>query len=228
MAKKKLGVDEVIATLRASSPALRPLRTDDAFELVLWENIAYLASDEKRGDALEHLRRTVGTAPRAILKAGKKAIAAVTARGILADTFADKLRECARIVVEDLGGRLHLDAKDAKQTLQRFPGIGEPGAERILLILGKGTSLAPDSNALRLLVRLGLVNDEGSYAKTYRAGRAVGEGLGDAKAMLEAHRLLVQHAKAVCKRKPDCERCALRTRCPSRGGFSAALGGGPR
>src|SRR2546422_8413212 len=50
--------------------------------------------------------------------------------------------------------------KEANQLLQRFPGIGEPGADKILLFAGGQVSLGPDSNALRVLYRLGFGKQE--------------------------------------------------------------------
>ena len=60
---------------------------------------------------------------------------------------------------------------EARKILRSFPGIGEPGAEKVLLFSGRQALLAPDSNALRVLVRLGLVREEKSYARTYAASR---------------------------------------------------------
>ena len=50
----------------------------------------------------------------------------------------------------------------------RFPGIGKPGAERIALFTGTRAVLALDSNALRVLVRLGYGDPDAAYATTYR------------------------------------------------------------
>jgi hypothetical protein len=85
-------------------PAKPP--TTDAFELVLLENVAYLATPSRRLEAFELLKRTVGTSPEAILAADSTALERVTASGILKDTFAGKLRECARIALEKYGGEL--------------------------------------------------------------------------------------------------------------------------
>ena len=41
------------------------------FEMILWENIAYLAGDERRGEAFRALRRKIGTTAGAILAAGR-------------------------------------------------------------------------------------------------------------------------------------------------------------
>ena len=196
-----------------------PPGATDPFELIVLENVAYLAPPERRKEAFEELRRTVGLSPRDILQAKARSLQRVTSRGILKSTFAGKLRECARIVVEEFGGDLrpHLRGPiaSAKAALRRFPGIGEPGAEKILLLSGRHSFLAPDSNALRVLVRLGLVRQGATYAKTYAAARqAATSHAGASKAMVQAHLLLQRHGRSLCKRRaPACDDCPLEPEC---------------
>jgi endonuclease III len=206
---------EAVKVLRRHYGSPAQLPTTDPFELILLENVAYLASPARRREAFELLRRTIGTDPIAILAAEPKALEQVTGRGILKGTFAAKLRECAIIVVDDFGGDLGSVIREpvgnAKRALQSFPGIGEPGAEKILLFSGQQALLAPDSNGLRVLVRLGLVQKEKTYARTYAASREVAKDLpADPGVMLEAHLLLQQHGQTLCKRNiPHCEVCPL-------------------
>src|SRR5262249_58957930 len=85
------------------------------------------------------------------------------------------LRACAAIVADDLDGELEAIVRGpvdrAKRALRRFPSIGEPGAEKILLFAGAAPLLAPESNGLRVLGRLGLIREEKSYARMYAAAR---------------------------------------------------------
>ncbi len=199
--------------------------TSDPFELVLWENVAYLASPSKRREAFEDLRKTVGTSPAAIAKAPDRALEKVTARGILGARFAEKLQECARIALEKHGGNLAAVVRgplpQARKALRAYPGIGEPGAEKILLFAGRVALLAPDSNGLRVLARLGFVREEKSYARMYAAAREVAKALpSDVRARQKAHILLQEHGRALCKRTaPRCEVCPLAQTCAyARGG----------
>jgi endonuclease-3 len=198
-------------------PAPEPPR--DPFQLILLENVAYLATEERRRAAFGELVHTVGTAPEAILEASTAQLRAVTARGILSDTFVDKLRECATIAVHDFDGDLMaiLDRPlaQAKKALRRFPGIGEPGAEKILLFTRRHPFLAPESNGLRVLTRIGLVPEHSSYAKTYAAARELGTAsglsIGD---LVIAHLLLKRHGQELCRRnEPDCPACPVRSGC---------------
>ena len=203
--------------------------TADPFELILWENVAYLASPARRRDAFEELKRSVGTEPEAIMAADLSALEKITARGILKSTFAAKLRDCARIALEQFGGDLNALIRGplakAKRSLRSFPGIGEPGAEKILLFTGQHALLAPESNGLRVLDRLGLVPQEKSYSRAYAASRQLASDLPAVpKVVQEAHLLLQEHGQTLCKReKPRCSECPLLSHCAyARAGYSEA------
>jgi endonuclease-3 len=190
------------------------------FELILWENVAYLADDERRAAAFALLKKRVGTTPGKVLGASTSALRAVAAYGILPERFAAKLREVARIAVDEFGGDLDSvvdgPVSKAKKALRKFPGIGEPGAEKILLFLRRHPSLAAESNGLRVLTRLGICREEKSYATGYAAAqKAAAEELGeDLDVLLMAHRLLRRHGQELCRRSaPACDRCPLAPDC---------------
>ena len=216
---KSLTLRDTAKALRKHYGAPQPPPTADPFELVLWENVAYLASPARRREAFELLRSTIGTSPKAILEAKRRALEAVTSRGILKATFAAKLHACARIAMNDFGGDLgavmRLPVDRAKRALRSFPGIGEPGSEKILLFAGRQALLAPHSNGLRVLVRLGLVREGSSYSRTYAAARAVaGTFSTSPRLMREAHQLLQRHGQSLCKRgAPRCTECPLAREC---------------
>ena len=193
----------------------------DPFQQVVWENVAYLADDARREKAFKTLKRDVGVTPAAILHASLLQLRSATSLGILAERFAGKLREAARVALEefdgDVGAVIDLPLPQARRALKRFPGIGEPGAEKILLFSGRHALLAPDSNALRVLQRLGIVPQRKSYSAAYAAARDVASTqLGaDTAGMQRAHQLFRRHGQEVCTRSaPDCPRCPLAPACP--------------
>ncbi len=211
---------KVVGTLAAFYGPQPAPPAKGALELVLWENVAYLAGDEKRTAAFALLKKTVGTAPQRILDAPAVALQAVAAHGILAGRFAGRLRDVARIALDDFGGDLDAavagPVPKAKKALRKFPGIGEPGADKILLFLGRHPTLAPESNALRVLGRLGIIREEKSYAAGYTAAqKAAAAELGDEYAVLvTAHGLLRRHGQELCKRgAPLCDRCPVASVC---------------
>ncbi len=115
-----------------------PLPSTDPLELIIWENIAYLASDERRAAAFATLKSSIGTRPEQILAAKHSALAAIGKAGILPDISAEKLLTIAKIAFEefdsDLRAALRKPLPQAKKALKRFPSIGDPGAEKILLL----------------------------------------------------------------------------------------------
>ena len=200
----------------------RPRRpsVSDVFGLILHENVAYLASEERREEAFALLEKRVGLSPRDILAAPAPALREIAGRGILPSGTVEKLREIAAIAVEefggDLSGILRLPTKDAIRALRKFPSIGQPGAEKILLYSGTLPVLALDSNGLRVLLRLGFGTEEKSYAKSYRSAQeaAARELPKTCRALVEAHLLLRRHGQDLCKRNhPRCEACPLRLDC---------------
>jgi endonuclease III len=217
--REELSLQRIVRLLRTLHGPPDPPPSQDPFELILFENVAYLASPLKRREAFESLRREIGTRPAALLAASRSALERIASRGILKRATAEKIQECARIAWSRFGGDLRsivagpLDA--AKRALRLFPGIGEPGAEKILLFAGARPLLAPDSNALRVLTRLGLVREAASYAGTYAAAREASRDLpADVPRMQEAHLLLQVHGQTLCRRTaPHCEACPLARGC---------------
>jgi endonuclease III len=199
-------------------PSLPPRRT--LFELVLLENIAYLADDERRERAFRHLQTGIGLRPAQILAASEEALLAVTGHGILPEHQTEKLRQIARLALEHFDGDLDsirsMPLPQARRALARFPSIGEPGAEKILLLGRSHAVLGLDSNGVRALTRLGVVPEAKTYAATYRSVQAAlapyqSQGF---DWLIRAHRLLRQHGQELCRRtRPRCDRCPLADNC---------------
>jgi len=67
------------------------------------ENIAYLASDERRARAFAALQHSIGTQPERILSAKHSSLATIGKAGILPDVSAEKLLMIAKIAHEGFG-----------------------------------------------------------------------------------------------------------------------------
>jgi endonuclease III len=194
----------------------------DPWTLILWENVAYLANDERRQQAFDTLRKRIGIQPARILAASEDALLEVTSVGILAEKFAAKLRSCAEIVLRefdgDLSGVLNLPQNKARKALQKFPGIGGPGADKVLLFAHAYASLPLELNGCRVLCRLGFGEELKDYSKMYRlVQNSIEPQLkGDYPWLIAAHQLLRRHGQDTCKStRPLCGGCPLAEQCPS-------------
>jgi endonuclease III len=214
-------LQQIIERLRAFYGGPKPPDVTDPWEMIIWENIAYLADDARRREALTMLRRTVGISPAEILDAPEDLLLTVARHGIVAENTVAKLRRAAEIALHEFDGDLEPILKrptaQARKALKRFPAIGDPGAEKILLFGRALPVLALDSNGLRALVRLGFGAESPNYSTTYRLVKEAieNEVTQNYPWLIEAHQLLRHHGQELCKRsKPCCENCPLRTGCP--------------
>lgn len=210
----------IVAELEHTYGRQQPPPCKSPLEMILWENVAYLADDSRRTEAFATLKREVGLTPRAILAAPRAKLLEVTRAGIVAETFADKLRKIAQITEEEFGGTLdsvlQLPLPQAMKALRKFPGIGEPGAEKILLFTRTHALPALESNGLRVLLRVGFGQEQKSYAASYKSAQQAiesppGNGCG---LLIRAHLVLRRHGQQLCRRSaPRCDQCPLALEC---------------
>jgi endonuclease-3 len=211
---------KLVNRLQRHYGAPTPPPSTDPLELIIWENIAYLASDKRRAEAFAALKRTMGIRPEEILAAQHSALAAIGKAGILPDVSAEKLLTIAKIAYEEFDSDLRAVLKkplpQAKKALKRFPSIGDPGAEKIFLFTRSYPVMALDSNGLRVLCRVGFAEEQKNYSATYRlAQNAIHAQMPrDYDSLIRAHQLLRQHGQELCKRsKPRCTECPVRNGC---------------
>jgi endonuclease III len=210
-----------VAALEKLYGKAAPFPSNDPWELIVRENASYLVDDTTREEVFSSLKAHIGVSPEAILGApNERLVEAIRKGGMRPSARADKLVEAAEHALETGLAELRKLVKGgspaARKVLKRFPGIGEPGADRLLLAAGSAVTLAPDSNGLRVLVRLGYAVEDADYAKTYRAAaEAVAPELPDDTAWLvAAHQLLKRHGQETCRRsEPRCEVCPLAKGC---------------
>jgi endonuclease-3 len=137
------------------------------------------------------------------------------------DKRAERLFEIARLIVATCGGDLAAELRarptaKARAMLKRFPGVGEPGADRILLFGDYAAQPAVDSNGLRALVRMGFLIERPNWSQTYRdAIKVIAErGRPDAGWLKTAYLVLRAHGKELCKRSaPICLPCPFDQDC---------------
>jgi len=140
---------DVVAALRRLYGEPKPFFSSDPWELVLHENAAYLVDDATRGEVFRSLKSRVGLSPESILGAPyERLVEAIRQGGMRPPERANKLLEAAEIAREVGLPELRRLAKQggpaARRILKRFPGIGDPGADKLLLAAGGADiSIAP-------------------------------------------------------------------------------------
>jgi endonuclease III len=190
------------------------------FEWIIWEHVAAVPDDEQRALVFRNLRQKIGTTPQAILRTPKpKMIELLAPGGPNPGARLARLHEAAELMIEIGLARVRTLVREspaeAKKLLKRFKGIGEPGADRILLFCRTQAALAPDANGLRVLGRLG-------YGKPNATGPAANRQIGDALTpelprdynwLIQAHQLLRRHGQDTCRATPRCDACPLAPDC---------------
>src|SRR3989440_8540476 len=221
MVAAKLNLQKMVSQLAKHYGKPGAPVTTDPFELILLENIAYLVTDERREEAFAMLRKHAGTKPHEILAASHDDILKATKLGGMhPEQRVSRLREIALIAMNEFEGdlkpTLKLPLPKAKQALRKFPSIGEPSAEKILLFTRAYPVLGLDSNGLRVLLRLGFGEEKKNYTASYRSVQeAIKDELtDDYDWLIDAHLLLRQHGKELCKtNRPLCEECPVKKSC---------------
>ena len=170
------------------------------------------------------LESRVGLEPSDILHAPLATLRTITRHGgaIAADERASRLGATADRVIKKWNGHLEAALKlpqaEARRELTKYPGVGEPGAERILLLTGTHPILGLESNSLRVLQRLGYGAEQANWSRGYRDSQAAAdrELPRTVTARRAAFLLLRHHGRSVCRRTlPHCPECPLVDDCPT-------------
>ncbi len=105
------------------------------------------------GRRLRTCARAIGITPVKLVAAGPKKIeAAIRDGGMQPPHRAAKVFASAQLALD-----VSKDEWGDRKVLKRFPGIADPGADKILLLCGFSDAPALDSNGLRVLERLHVV-----------------------------------------------------------------------
>lgn len=204
----------------------------DPYEMIVYLNCGYPASDVSCSKGFDALKREVGLSPKEILAAPKsRLVKLLRLGGIVPELRADRLKEIARKVKAEFGGDLKAVLKKcmqeekqqtgkgirgAKKVLREFPVIGEPSAEKILLFSNLAPVAAVPSASVEVPARLWFGKAGKNYAADYRAARDIlNAGLPETfDARQRAYLLLKKHGQQTCKRSnPKCEVCPLTGQC---------------
>jgi endonuclease-3 len=214
-------ITQILDTLESFYGTLHPTAPTDPYEFLIWWHCGYPPSEERCAKGWQALIGRIGTAPKRLISRTRATLAAaLAAGGMVPAVRAARLKQIATRVVEEHSGDLRtilasLSATQARKLLKTFPGIGNPGADRILLFARIEPVAAVPSACPHVLVRV----TEGSAGDTYAATYAAAQQLQNAlpavfDARIRGYLLLSRHGRELCKRtNPACERCPLRPVC---------------
>jgi endonuclease-3 len=116
----------------------------------------------------------------------------------------------------DLRAALIGPMSQVRKILKSFPGIADPGADRIMLFAGIQPVAAVPSNCTGVLERVQKGWEEKNYNASYRVAQRMidSEVPATFDARTRAYLLLKRHGQELCKRtNPKCKECPVRTAC---------------
>jgi endonuclease III len=232
MTHPKPNLGEVLNLLEQLYGPQKAAGPRDPYEMIVFVNCGYPATDVSCSKGFDALKREVGLKQDELLAAPKAKLAELMRLGgIVPELRAQRLKEIARMVQKEFSGNLSAALKTrmqeekkvpgsgirgAKKLLQKFPVIGEPGAEKILLFANVAPVAAVPSAALGVPSRLYFGEEGKNYAASYQHAReALSADLPETfEARQRAYLLLKKHGQEICKRtKPKCENCPVTGQC---------------
>ena len=194
----------------------------DPFLFLIWWHCGYPPGDERCGRGWDALTAAVGVTPVALAAARSATLTrALRAGGLVPELRAARVRTIARRVQAEFAGDLRAALARAgevaaRKLLREFPGIGAPGADRILLFAALAPVAAVPSSCPYVPVRIQSGREGPKYTATYAQARELLEAQLPATlgARSRAYLLLQRHGRQLCKTKsPQCGACPISGTC---------------
>lgn len=221
MGKTRLSIQDLLTKLESFHGRQEPSWPTDPYLFLVWWHCGYPASDATCARGWESLNREIGTEPEQLLSASPtKLTKALQGSGMLPEIRAARLKEIAARVQDEFGGNLRAalvgPTAQVRKTLKSFPGIADPGADRILLFASLVPVAAVPSNSPYVVERLLRGRESENYVLGYREAQRAIEAEVPEKfdARIRAYLLLKRHGHEICKRtNPKCDQCPASSSC---------------
>jgi len=198
----------IVRRLRGEYPDVHcALTHENPYELIVSTILSAQCTDEmvnKVTPALFAKYPTAGALAKARLPSVEKL---VKSTGFFRNK-AKNITGMARRLVTDFDGKVPRTMEE----LLSLPGVARKTANVVLgVAFGKAEGVVVDTHVQRLSQRLGLTKEEDPK----KIERDLMEALPKSD-WIDASHLLIWHGRRVCSaRKPQCDKCVLRDRCPS-------------
>jgi len=209
-------IEKIIELLEREYGCIEWQAAGDPIDVLIGTILSQNTSDANSGRAFASLKASFHSWE-AVASAPAEHIARAIKCGGLSQIKAARIKQVLG-QIETEQGRISLDflklktMAQAENSLMRLPGVGHKTARCVLLFsLGK-PSLPIDTHIFRVAKRLGLI---GSKVSIEKAHSLLQEQVPPHK-VYQFHVRMIEHGRRVCHaRHPRCNRCILKSYCPS-------------
>lgn len=208
--KEKLAL-EIIERLRQEYPdAECSLDYDEAWKLLVSVRLAAQCTDERVNMIVEKLYAKYPDVT-ALAEAEVDDIEAIVRPCGLGRSKAKDISACMKI----LRDQYNCQVPKTFEELLALPGVGRKSANLIMGDVFGEPAIVTDTHCIRLVNRMGLVND---IKEPKKVEMALWKMIPPEEGNDFCHRL-VYHGRAVCtaRTKPYCDKCCLQDICPKKG-----------
>lgn len=202
---ERLGKEYGVPAWRRAGPAV-----DVLIHTILSQN----TNDRNSGEGFRRLKATFADWG-AVERAHWRTVAAAIRLSGLANIKSRRIQKTLKRIREERGTYSieflkRRPMESARDYLEAIPGVG-PKTAACVLVFSFGMPAFPvDTHIHRVTQRLGLIGPKVGAADAHEVLQA----LVPAKWIYPFHMLVIRHGREVCRaRKPECERCTLRTLC---------------
>lgn len=203
-------ISERIDRILEIFPERRWYRALTPFERLVSTILSQNTSREATIKGFENLRKRFKVIPEVLAEAKVEEIKECIKPSGLYNIKAPRIREVARIILEEYGGDLNslsrLDLDTARERLLKIPGVGFKTADVFLsVVLGRG-SFPVDTHIGRVAKRWKMVRSNAGYEEIRLAFEAI---LPRGKRR-RVHLALIEFGREICRaRGPRCEMCPV-------------------
>ena len=186
---------------------------EGTFEVIVGAILTQSAAWTNVEKAIRNLKASGKMSPQAIRQLSQVELAQIIRPSGYYNVKAKKLLAFVQWLEEqynyDLKKLFSTETSELRKQLLDIFGIGEETADSIMLYAANKPIFVIDAYTRRIIERAGLAPIENSYA-AYQA-LFMNSLPADTKLFNEYHALLVRLGKAVCKTRPNCDKCCLNT-----------------
>ena len=203
-------ISERIDRILEIFPEKRWYRALTPFERLVSTILSQNTSREATIKGFENLRKRFKVIPEVLAEAKVEEIKECIKPSGLYNIKAPRIREVARIILEEYGGDLNslsrLDLDTARERLLKIPGVGFKTADVFLsVVLGRG-SFPVDTHIGRVAKRWKMVRSNAGYEER----RLAFEAIRPRGKRRRVHLALIEFGREICRaRGPRCEMCPV-------------------